>query len=131
MHETLEKLLKGDDDIVGFYLTAKEKWPELFQSMQQDPVQDWARWLTVQQVAFFEHQCGGRRLGKEVMVWSSFAVLYNTNVGFGGNRALATKLVEAFAKSGCSIGVKSEFRKALTSYDLDCDPRVKPHLRNL
>ena len=131
MHETLEELLKGDDDIVGFYVTAKEKWPELFQSMQQDPVQDWARWLTVQQVAFFERQCGGRRLGQEVMVWSSFAVLYSTQVGFGGNKALAIKLVEAFAKSGCSVEVKSKVRKALISYDLDCDPRVKPHLRNL
>jgi hypothetical protein len=55
------------------------------------------------------------------MAWSGFGALYSIQAGFGDNRALARKLVDAFAKSSCSLEVKSRARDAALLYHLDED----------
>ena len=121
MHYTLEKLLEGDEEVIGYYQTAKNKWGELLAENRDGSVSDWARWLTMEQ-HFFEQECGSRWVGQEIMVWSGFAALYTTTSGFDENWPLARKLAGAFERSMCSIEVKSTARRAAASYSVDDDP---------
>ena len=131
MHYSLEELMAGNREIVGHYQRANAKWQEFFQTHRALGVKDWAQWLTDQQLSFFEHQCGGRLLGQEVMAWSGFATLYSTQVGFENNRPAAKRLVQAFAASMCSLEVKSHARAAALSYHLDDEEDLRETLRLL
>lgn len=119
MHETLEKLLNGDAQIVHYYETAKRKWDEFFKAHQNASTAEWAQWLTDKQIVFFEHQCGGRTPGQEVMAWSGYGALYDTHVGFEDNLPQARKLAAAFAQSMCSLEVKGQAARAAASFGLD------------
>jgi hypothetical protein len=121
MHYTVEELLKGNSKVARYYQVAKQKWDEFFETHRGQDVTEWAKWLTEQQIIFFEHECGGRGLGQEVMAWSGFGVLYSVQAGFADNRVLARQLVDAFAKSTCSLDVKSKARDAALSYHLHSD----------
>ena len=60
------------------------------------------------------------------MVWTGFASIYRTQVGYdreGLGRAEAIKLAEAFGASMCSVEVKSEARDAAESYHLELRDR--------
>ncbi len=116
MHYTLEKLLNGNSELISCYQAAKQKWDELFVERRNGSVSEWAEWLEGNQISFFEHQCGGRCFGQEVMAWSGFGALYSTQNGFGNNQPLAEKLAEAFKESGCSVEVISMARNAAASY---------------
>ena len=112
-------LLKGNVQVVQYYQIAKQKWDVFFKTHQDQPMSVWATWLTDEQISFFEHQCGGRSLGQEVMAWSGFGALYSTRVGFEDNLALAKKLATAFANSSCSVEVKGQAARAAVSFHLD------------
>jgi len=116
MHYTIERLLNGDPDVVRHYQIARDKWRELFETQRDASVEEWAQWITDEQIAFFEHSCGGRWPGQEVMAWSGFGALYSTEAGFDTNRRLAEKLAEAFGRSMVSIEVKGHARSAAASY---------------
>lgn len=116
VHYTIEYLLDGNPDVVGYYAKANDKWPELFVSMKNDDVSKWAKWLSDAQLIFFEPKCGGRLLGQEVMAWSGFGHLYSTQSGFEENRVQAEKLREAFKQSWVSLEVKGMAEDAAASY---------------
>ncbi len=119
MRETTEQLLQGNASVPRYYEAAKRKWDDFFETHRGLGVGEWARWLTDEQISFFEHRCGGRDLGQEIMAFSGFGALYNRRTGFEGTRELAKKLAEAFEGSGVSLEVKSLANKAAKSYDLD------------
>jgi hypothetical protein len=115
MRYTIERLLNGDTNIVAHFQMAKKKWNELLDTKPSAPIAEWADWLSAKQISFFEHQCGGRWPGQEIMEWSGFATLYGA--GFTNeNRKLAKKLEKAFAASSCSIEVKGGARIAAQFY---------------
>lgn len=116
MHHSIEKLLNGDTRVVECFSTANEKWPDLFDAKRDEDIESWASWLTDNQIAFFERQCGGRDFGQEVMAWSGFGYLYSTQTGFEENAQAAKKLAEAFEHSMVSLEVKSMARDAAKSY---------------
>jgi hypothetical protein len=132
MHYTIERLLTGDTTVPTHFELARDKWNELFEGKFDATVSDWARWLTDQQIMFFEHRCGGRWEGQEVMAWSGFGSLYSIKLGFTEDtRKLAIKLAKAFAQSSCSIEVKGAARRAALSYHLDDEPELKDVLRHM
>jgi hypothetical protein len=59
-----------------------------------------------------------------MMPWSGFAVLYDTQHGWGSNIQRARQLAEAFAISNCSKEVKDEARSCVISYELE--PQTQP-----
>ncbi|WP_148293623.1 hypothetical protein [Azospirillum sp. B4] len=94
---------------------AKQKWNYFFKNYQDKPISSWAKWLTDEQISF-EHACGGRWPGQEVMAWSGFGALYTTQSGLDENLPLAKKLAGAFFQSSCSLEVKAAARKAAAFY---------------
>lgn len=119
MEYTISRLLGGDESVVQDYVTARNKWAEFFHDKEHASLEEWANWLSAEQIPFFEQKCGGRHAGQEVMVWSGFGTLYNLNTGLEDNLPLAKKLAQAFAKSTCSMEVKISARKAAESYSVN------------
>ncbi len=123
MHYTIERLSKGDASVVDNFVTAKKKWEEIFESTKGQSIESLTKKITEAQM-FFEHHCGGRHQGQEIMVWSSFGTLYSVQTGFEAdfesppkeNYTLARDLAEAFQDSSCSMEVKVMAREAAKSY---------------
>lgn len=130
MHETIERLLYGDNAVVGYFAKTMAKWNELFEGHAEDDVTAWAEWLGKTQIPFFEAQCGGRSYGQEVMAWSGFGTLYGQAGFTPEKKARAVKLVKAFDGSTCSIEVKGKAKGAARFYDLDEVEELKEHLRS-
>ncbi|MHB8385261.1 hypothetical protein [Metallibacterium sp.] len=118
MHTTIEKLMHGDVSIVSYFVAAKERWTKILKDAHGATVQTLAKRLTDEQM-WFEHHCGGRWDGQEVMAWTAFASLYTTQAGFGDNADAARKLARAFDASMCSIEVKGLAKRAAKSYGVD------------
>jgi hypothetical protein len=112
-------IIAGNADVIGFYDVAKTAWSRLFNDRSQASLQEWAGWLSNNQIRLFEEECGGRWMGQEVMGWSGFAMLYTTEDGFGSRLPIARKLLAAFSASSCSIEVKSIAERAAEFYDIN------------
>ncbi len=117
MHYSLEMLVHGRSEIVGFYRTAADRWREIWSRGESDELASLARMLTSEQI-WFERNCGGRWVGQEVMVVSGLAGLYTTTAGFDENLPRARLLYDAFLSSSCSVEVKSIAEEVARSYDL-------------
>lgn len=118
MHSTIERLMNGDTQIPQYFVSAKERWEKILSGISTVSVADLAEKLTAEQ-SWFEHHCGGRWKGQEVMVWTGFASIYDTTDGYdrtGRGIAEAIKLAKAFESSMCSLEVKSKAHKAAMSY---------------
>ena len=118
MHDTIEKLMAGDAAIPGYYTAAHAHWKTLLSDVDTVSIEDLAKRLSSAQT-WFEHHCGGRSPGQEVMVWTGFASLYSTQDGWENTAESGKKLAQAFAASMCSVGVKAGARKAGNSYHVD------------
>ena len=60
-----------------------------------------------------------KTLGQTMMPWSAFAVLYDTQNGWGPNKERALQLADAFARSNCSQETRDEARSCVISYELE------------
>ena len=115
---TLDALVKRDQTIVQHYARAAEIWNELL--AQVDAAQAPALLKQALMDIFvanqwrFEHECGGRLIGQEVMVWSFFARLYED--GFGDNLPLAWAANQAFEECRCSIEIHHIAAEAASIY---------------
>ena len=114
---TLIKLLNGESDIVEHYENAKLVWEDIWNDAKSMNVEDLSKLLSVKQ-STFEHRCGGELSGKEIMPWSGFAYLLESN-GDLEDIERSRRLKEAFAKSYCSLEIKSGARKAVNHFDLE------------
>jgi hypothetical protein len=103
--QTLEKLINGDENIVEYYRNAKEIWDEIRNSENFDTVERLAEQLSMRQLAF-EHRCGGRWLGQEIMTVVGIGQFYSSEIGFDATLEEAFKVKDAFAQSYCSLEVK-------------------------
>ncbi len=118
MHYTIKRLLSGDRDLVGHYVAARQRWASILESADSRSVDLLSRRLTDEQ-GWFEHNCGGRWEGQEVMVWSGFGHLYDRQIGFDRNRELVFRMFDAFMSSFCSVEVKWHAERAADSYHLN------------
>lgn len=117
MHYSLEMLVQGRSEVVDFYRTAADRWREIWSRKESDNLLSLANLLTSEQM-WFEHNCGGRWVGQEVMVVSGLAGLYTTEAGFDEKLPRARLLYDAFQSSYCSVEVKSIAEEVARSYDL-------------
>ena len=125
MKYTIQKLIEGDREIVDYYQQAKVIWDEISEIIDmsdESNIRALAHELTSRQISNFEHKCGGRYIGQEIMAWYGIAQYYRVEDGFGPeqDRLLSAKNVyEAFQNSSCSIEVKSAARNAAKFYNLE------------
>jgi hypothetical protein len=116
---TVLSLLNENNEVVTYYQNAKELWAEIWRDSRSLNVEGLAELLSEKQLTF-EHRCGGRHLGQEIMAWSGFGLLYDVYAGFEGeNREKALMLKEAFEKSYCSIEVIARAKEAAKAFYLD------------
>lgn len=115
---TLEKLIKGDEEIPKYYKNAKELWNEIKNSKYFDDVNSLAKLLTIKQLEF-EKNCGGRWLGQEIMAIVGIGQFYSLEVGFDFTIDDAIKVKNAFAQSYCSLEVKWHAEKAVKIFNLN------------
>lgn len=117
MHYTIERLMNGDEAVAGYYVAAKAHWQGIFQNLEEISAADLANVITNEQ-HWFEHHCGGRRLGQEIMAYTAFATFYTVQSGWSESEHLGKKIAQAFADSYCSLEVKAAAREAAKSYGI-------------
>jgi hypothetical protein len=121
MHELLERLGRGDANILEMCGRANDAWLAFFAELGGADVGTLSARL-----GFFQRTIvqifDSPTLGESMMAWGAFASLYDTQVGWGRNEVRARELVTAFASSNCSEEVKSEARSAAISYELENTP---------
>jgi hypothetical protein len=81
MKYTLEALINEDPKILGYYRNARERWKQILKEVELKNTNALALRLQDEQ-GWFEHNCGGKNLGKEVMVFTGIGQFYSTTVGF-------------------------------------------------
>lgn len=102
---TLEELINGNNEIVQYYSNARQIWLQIRESEQFQNIDSLAQELTNRQFEF-EHQCGGRWLGQEIMAAVGIGQFYNSHVGFEATMEDVMKVKDAFMQSYCSLEVK-------------------------
>jgi hypothetical protein len=117
---TIEELVAGRGGVLRFYQRAKEIWTEILDEQRPLDAERLARELTARQPQF-ERECGGQWLGQEIMAVVGIGQFYTTQAGFGSHREEARILLEAFARSYCSLEVKYHARDAARQYGLESD----------
>jgi len=117
MKFTINHLLNKNQKIFEYYQTAKTHWKEILDDIGFDNVDELAKRLFTDQL-WFEHNCGGRTLGQEVMAISGIAQFYDIYVGFEDTFKKAQYVYEAFASSFCSLEVKYYARETAVEYDI-------------
>lgn len=118
MHELLERLGRGDTQVLEMCRKANQAWLDFFQELET------ADTGTISaRLGFFQRDFhkifGNSAFGDNMMAWTGFAALYETNGGFGARLEKARQLAEAFSRSNCSEEVRSEARSAIISYGLE------------
>jgi hypothetical protein len=117
MHYTIEELIRGNADTVAYYNAAKVHWKEILQSEDAVNAEKLSQTLNLEQL-WFEHNCGGRFVGQEIMAIVGIAQFYTTDAGFAGNEEMVLKVYDALRSSYCSLEVKWHAEKVAESYDL-------------
>jgi hypothetical protein len=118
MRYTIEKVVTGDGEIIRYYGNARTRWATILQECRGVPSTILARQLTSEQ-PWFEHHCGGRRIGQEIMVVCGITQFYNTSHGFDHDLSRALWVYRAFMKSYCSVEVKAIARDVASTYGLE------------
>jgi hypothetical protein len=117
MHYTIELLIQGNQQIIVYYNKAKEKWNEILKEYDINNIDEFSKKLNISQL-WFEHNCGGRWVGQEIMVVSGICQFYTTQNGFGESKKSAIRIYKAFMMSYCSIEVKGIADEIAKSYYL-------------
>ncbi len=127
MHELLERLGRGDTQLIEMCQRANQAWRGFLDELDGADTGTLAARLGFFQ-ATIERIFQSQTLGQTMMPWSAFAVLYDTQHGWGANIQRARQLAEAFAISNCSKEVKDEARSCVISYELEQD--IEPIVSN-
>jgi hypothetical protein len=117
MHHTIEILYQGNPEILEWYKRARDRWNAIFKEIDPLDGENLAERLTHEQ-KWFERNCGGKYIGREIMVVTSVAQFYSTESGFDDSGAKAKSIIDAFARSLCSGEVKGKAKSVAESYNL-------------
>lgn len=117
MHRTIDLLIKGDDRILIYFKKALDRWNEILKSDSAKDVETLAKKLTSEQF-WFEHNCGTRWIGQEIMVITGICQFYSISIGFEETKEKALLVYNAFMASSCSIEVKGDAKDVAKSYYL-------------
>ena len=113
-----ELLINGDERVVHYCRSAKEKWSVIIEKHPDFDTDNLAEELSSAEPWFKEH-CGGEELGREIMAVVGIGQFYSSALGFGDEGLKRARAVhEAFRLSGCTEGAKAEADKAARHYDL-------------
>lgn len=118
MHELLERLGRGDTHLIEMCQHANRAWRDFLEELNGADTGTLSARLGFFQPSI-ERIFESPTLGQTMMPWSAFAVLYDTQHGWGPNLQRARQLAEAFAASNCSKEVKDEARSCVISYELE------------
>lgn len=118
MHELLERLGRGDVRLIQMCQEANQAWREFLTELNGADTGTLAARLGFFQPTI-ERIFESKTLGQTMMPWSGFAVLYDTQLGWGPNRDRALQLADAFGRSNCSQETRDEARSCVISYELE------------
>ncbi|MEZ5994641.1 MAG: hypothetical protein R3C25_02715 [Hyphomonadaceae bacterium] len=118
MHELLERLGRGDTRLIEMCQQANRAWADFLNELNGADTGTLAARLQFFQPTF-KRIFDSETLGQTMMPWTGFAVLYDTQNGWGANIERARQLAEAFARSHCSQEVRDEARSCVISYELE------------
>jgi hypothetical protein len=111
MQYTVEALIKGDSRILGFYTKACDRWNQILIEIDIKDTDALCEKLQVAQ-GWFEHNCGGKNMGQEIMVLTGIGQFYSTKVGFdpafdederADRRRKAVAVLAAFRRRGFTM----------------------------
>jgi hypothetical protein len=118
MHELLERLGRGDVRLIEMCQQANHAWREFLTELNGADTGTLSARLGFFQPTI-ERIFESKTLGQTMMPWSAFAVLYDTQNGWGPNKERALQLADAFARSNCSQEARDEARSCVISYELE------------
>lgn len=118
MHELLERLGRGDVRLIEMCQQANQAWREFLTELNGADTGTLSARLGFFQPTI-ERIFESKTLGQTMMPWSAFAVLYDTQNGWGPNKEQALQLADAFARSNCSQETRDEARSCVISYELE------------
>lgn len=128
MFFTLNELIEGNNEITTWYQNALSLWEEILKPFdlknpsQFSPISK----ILLEKQGKFEHECGGRTIGKEIMAISAIIQYYKINTGFEDEwdqpnafrKIKAKTIYNAIQFSGCSLEVKSNAKRIAKTYGL-------------
>lgn len=117
MHYTIELLMQGNPNILNFYESAKTKWTEILKETGTANIEQLANRLGAEQ-SWFEHNCGSRWIGQEIMVVAGLCQFYKTDIGFEGHEQEVVAVYDAIQASWCSLEVKGLADQVAKSYSI-------------
>ncbi|MGE5301451.1 MAG: hypothetical protein ACM3MB_10925 [Acidobacteriota bacterium] len=113
-----ELLINGDERIMHYCRSAKEKWSVIIEKHPSFDLDNLSEELSSSQ-PWFEENCGGQKLGQEIMVTVGIGQFYTSKKGFDSdNLKKARAIYEAFKRSNCSTEIKEEVDKIAADYRL-------------
>ena len=115
---TMSELLKGNENIVQYYINAKKIWLEIREGEDFSSIETLANKLEVMQ-SRFEIECGGKYLGREIMAFVGVGQFNNELIGFENDYDGVFKVTDAVAQSFCGIEVKWYFENAIKHFGLN------------
>ena len=115
---TFEKLMNGARDIAKYYKNANDLWEKIWNNPKSQNVDDLAQLIGSYQY-YFEENCGGVYLGKEIMGWSGYVYLLKSDSDdlLINNRIDALK--EAINKSFLSSEIYYDSDQAIKLFGLN------------
>lgn len=117
MYFTNEMLISGEPKVLHYYQVARERWNQILQETDLSQPLLLSQKLTNEQF-WFEHHCGGKAVGQEIMVVTGLTMLYSTQAGYGEYYNHAYFIYQSFMQSYCSIEVKNMAQKLAQDYAL-------------
>ncbi len=113
-----ELLINGDERIMHYCRNAKEKWSVIIEKHPDFDLDNLTEELSSSQ-PWFEKNCGGEKLGQELMVTVGIGQFYSSKKGFDSdNLKNAQAIYEAIKRSNCSTEVKAAADKIAEDYHL-------------
>lgn len=114
MDNAIERLISLDEKASDYFERADRKWAAFFARSLDDPIETWSSWLTAQEIPF-ELECGGKRMGHQVMAWSGFAHIFSHRK-YEDPTGMGRKLLGAFRASLVSADIAKEAAEAAAFY---------------
>lgn len=115
MRQTIEALLTGQP-VAQWYQAANERWESVLSELDPTNAEAIAKAATSEQM-WFEHNCGERWLGQEIMVVAAIGRYFTESTGFDDNVDRAKVMYQGLLDSECSIEIHAYAREMAKIYE--------------